>query len=86
MGTSHSVECNKLAKTIWEWCISKSIWISLTHIPGKQNFIADFESRRNKRESEWMLNKSLLSVALESLEFAPEIDLFASRINTKFHI
>ena len=52
MGTSHSDECNKLAKTIWEWCISKSIWISLAHIPGKQNFIADFESRRNQRESE----------------------------------
>ena len=32
MGTSHSDECNKLAKTIWEWCISKSIWISLAHV------------------------------------------------------
>ena len=86
MGTSHSDECNKLAKTIWEWCICNSIWISLAHILGKQNFIADFESRRNQRESEWMLNNSLLSVALESLEFAPEIDLFASRIYTQFHI
>lgn len=85
MGTSHSDECNKLAKTIWEWCISKSIWISLAYIPDKQNFIADFESRRNQRESEWMLNNSLLSVALESLKFAPEIDLFASRINAQFH-
>ena len=85
MGRSHSDECNKLAKTIWEWCISKSIWISLAHILGKQNFIADFESRRNQRESEWMLNNSLLSVALESFEFAPEIDLFASRINAQFH-
>ncbi len=38
MGTSYSEECNKLAKAIWEWCISRSIWISLAHIPpGKQN-------------------------------------------------
>jgi hypothetical protein len=84
MGTSHSEKCNKLAKAIWEWCISRSIWISLAHIPGKLNFVADFESRRNQRESEWMLDKSVLSNALERLEFEPEIDLFASRVNTQF--
>ena len=84
MGTSHSEECNKLAKAIWEWCISKNIWISLAHIPGKQNLVADYESRRNQTESEWMLDSSLLSNALERLEFKPEIDLFASRVNTQF--
>jgi hypothetical protein len=84
MGTSHSEPCNRMAKMIWEWCISKSIWISIAHIPGKQNLVADYESRRNQRESEWMLNKALLSDALGKLNFQPEIDLFASRVNKQF--
>ncbi len=49
MGTSHSEPCKGMAKMIWEWCISKSIWISIAHIPGKQNLVADYESRRNQR-------------------------------------
>ena len=81
MGTSHSVKCNALAKTVWEWCIERQIWISAAHIPGRDNFIADFESRRNERESEWMLDTASLTRALHGLDFVPVIDLFASRIN-----
>ena len=84
MGTSHSEKCNELTKQIWEWCINKHIWISLAHIPGKQNLVADYESRRNQREAEWMLDTSLLADAMHRLEFTPEIDLFATRVNTQF--
>ena len=84
MGTSHSDPCNSLAKEIWEWCIVRKIWLSVAHIPGKQNLIADFESRRNQRESEWKLDKLSLFNALERLDFKPDIDLFASRINHQF--
>ena len=48
MGTSHSEPLNTLVKEIWEWCIQRNLWISVAHIPGKQNLIADFESRRNQ--------------------------------------
>ena len=84
MGTSHSDLCNSIAKEIWEWCIVRKIWLSAAHIPGKQNLIADFESRRNQRESEWKLDKLSLFIALERLDFKPDIDLFASRINHQF--
>ena len=67
MGTSHSDSYNSLAKEIWEWCIARDIWVSVTHIPGKQNLVADFESRRNQREAEWQLNKA----ALEKLMLYP---------------
>ena len=60
MGTSHSDSCNSVAKEIWEWCIDHKIWLSAAHIPGKQNLIADFESRRNQRASEWRLDKAWL--------------------------
>ncbi len=78
MGTSHSDPCNELAKIIWEWCMNRNIWISVAHIPGKSNIVADFESCRNQRESEWMLNKTSLSEALKRLKMSPVIDRFAS--------
>jgi hypothetical protein len=84
MGTSHSDSCNDLAKIIWQWCMKRNIWISVAHIPGKNNIVADFESRRNQRESEWMINKVSLSAALQHLKVSPDIDLFASRINKQF--
>lgn len=81
MGTSHSDSCNSIAKEIWEWCITRDIWLSVAHIPGKHNLIADFDSRRNQRESEWKLDNRALLSALQGLDFTPDIDLFASRIN-----
>ena len=84
MGTSHSDSCNSLAKEIWEWCIARDIWVSIAHIPGKQNLVADFESRRNQREAEWRLGKAALQNALSRLNFQPDIDLSASRINYLF--
>ena len=41
MGTSHSKSCNKLCKTIWQWCMSRKIWLSVAHIPGHDNTSAD---------------------------------------------
>ena len=84
MGTSHSDSCNSLAKEIWEWCIARDIWVSVAHIPGKQNLVADFESRRKQREREWRLNKAALQNVLLRLNFEPDIDLFASHINYLF--
>ncbi|CAB4032873.1 Transposon Ty3-G Gag-Pol poly, partial [Paramuricea clavata] len=84
MGTSHSDICNNMAKQIWEWCIDKNIWLTVAHIPGKQNLVADYESRRHQRESEWMLNKALLSDTLVKLNFSPEIDLFATRCHWSY--
>ena len=84
MGMSHSESCNSMAKIIWEWCMSRSIWISVAHIPGEQNLVADYESRRQERESEWMLRRELLTDALKKFDFSPEIDLFASPVNKQF--
>ena len=84
MGTSHSNKCNSLAKQIWEWCINRAIWLSAAHIPGKHNVIADKESRGELRQSEWMINKEMLKDSLKKLNFKPDIDLFASRINKQY--
>ena len=61
MGTSHS--------ETWEWCIDRAMWLSVAHMQGKQNLMADFES---------------LSYVLGKVNFRHDIDLFASRINYQF--
>ena len=81
MGTSHSPNLNTLVKTIWDWCISNHIWLTVARIPGKENIEADFESRKCRRNTEWSLDKKLFQQACKKLEFIPNIDLFASRIN-----
>ena len=84
MGTSHSSQCNTLGKAIWEWCIQRHIWLSAAHLPGIENTEADFESRKKQSNTEWMLNHKRLHEALLKLNFAPDIDVFASRLNTQF--
>ena len=81
MGTSHSPSLNTLVKTIWDWCIPNRIWLTVARIPGKENVEADFESRKCRRNTEWSLNKKLFRKACKKLDFTPNIDLFASRIN-----
>ena len=84
MGTSHSDPCNRLGKEIWEWCITRNIWISAAHIPGSQNITADLESRKKHSSTEWMIDSTILYEALGKINFRPDIDLFASRLNTQF--
>ena len=81
MGTSHSGHLNKLCKEIWDCCIARNLWISAGHIAGKANVKADLESRQNQTITEWMLNTTLFLQSLKTLQFAPDIDLFASRLN-----
>ena len=74
METSHSDLCNSLAKEIWEWCIVRKIRLRVAHIPAKQAFVGNFESRRNKKEPEWQLDKLSFFDTLERLDFNPDID------------
>lgn len=81
MGSSKSKSCNELAKLIWEYCTKFNIWITCAHIPGSENVIADFESRKTYIDAEWKLNPNIFSKAIEKLQFSPNIDCFATRIN-----
>ena len=84
MGTSHSMECHHEVLKIWEWAIIYKNHLSAAHIPGKLNTVADKESRSNHIDTEWMLQSKFLNLAVERLCFKPEIDLFATNINTQF--
>ena len=41
MGSTKSVECDKIAKEIWDWGISRGLWFTAAHVPGIQNDEAD---------------------------------------------
>lgn len=85
MGGIKSEKCNKLARTIWHWCIGNQIWLTATHIPGKFNTKADHKSRNFNDQLEWQLNKAIFE-QLCSLWPKPEIDLFASHLNTQLPV
>ena len=81
MGGSKSQTCNSLAKQLWAWCIERKIWISVAHLPGIENVIADRKSRIFQDETEWMLDREIFQEL--SSKFQPEIDLFATRLNAQ---
>ena len=81
-GGTRSPPLSQLAKELWTWCMKKSIILEADHIPGKENTVADSESRVPKDRWDWMLNPELFS--LINQRFGPlEVDLFASRISTQ---
>lgn len=59
--------------------------MTLAHVPGVNNAIADRESRLKRREIEWTLNQELFKKGSRSLSVKPEIDLFASRLNHRLN-
>ena len=81
MGGSKSVACNELAKQLWTWCISRQIWVSVAHLRGVENVVADRKSRVFHDETEWMLNREIFHTLCT--EYVPSIDLFASRLNAQ---
>ena len=84
MGSSHNDTCNSIAIEIWEFSICNQIWLTASHLPGSCNVVADRESRTLYKDAEWMLNPDDLASVLKQLQFQPEIDLFASRLNKQF--
>jgi hypothetical protein len=52
-GTSHNDKCNEVVCDIWALCEKHTIWLNTAaYIPGKQNIIADQESRKKNIDTE----------------------------------
>lgn len=76
---------NKIAQEIWKYCERRNIYVFASYINTKQNTIADFESRSLNYEIEYELSPKYLA-KIRSIFKPPEIDLFASKLNTKCKI
>ena len=82
MGGMKSSECNSITKLIWNWAAEVGIWISVAHIPGSDNILADKASRVFHNPTEWSLDNEVYLRVIDRFG-KPEIDLFASRLNYK---
>ena len=73
-GGTHSQPLCNLALTVWDWSLQQGIYLIAEHLPGKQNVIADMESRDR---CDWMLNPNIFN-RIQSQMGPCKIDLFAS--------
>ena len=55
-----SLSCNQITRELWVWCANHGISLSAAHIPGKENVLADKESREKHLDTGWKLNPELL--------------------------
>lgn len=85
MGGVRFPHLNNLARSIWEWCEKRKIWLFASYIPSKENVEADAASRNKNIDTEWELAPKAFKQI--SKKFGPfSIDLFASAGNTKCSI
>jgi hypothetical protein len=81
-GGCHSSDLLFVAKRLWKWCEKHNHTVFATHIPGVDNVVADFESRRDVDISDWSLSESIFkSIIVRFGE--PEIDMFATKQSKK---
>lgn len=82
MGGVQYPHLNKLARSIWQWCEQRNIWIVASYINTSLNTQADTESRRLTPQTEYELSNIVFQDICTHLS-VPKIDIFASRTNTK---
>lgn len=83
-GGTTSPDLTLLAKDMWVWAAERNITLLATHRPGHLNSEADFESRSvdHREFYEFSLDPAV-AVQLFNSWGKPDIDLFASRLNSK---
>ena len=82
MGSIQYPNLTQLSRKIWQWCEKRGIWIHASYLKSKENVEADEQSRGMPRETEWELADWAFQKIIENIGII-EIDLFASRTNTK---
>ena len=82
MGGVRSQQCNEVAQDIWAWAEDNGMWLTIAHIPGVENVVADYKSRHFSDNVEWALSAALFQKICDNFG-VPEVDLFASRLNNK---
>ena len=80
MGTSHNALLNSFTKDIWLWAKQRNNWLVPVYIPSRDN-PADLPSRKIYVDAEWQLTPGLFRCACHTLQYQPDVDLFASHLN-----
>ena len=84
-GSVRSAPCDRMARHIWNFAQSRNIWLSSAHCPGNKNIEADQASRIFSDGSEWALSIDTFQSICKKVGIRPDVDMFASRLNTKLN-
>ncbi|XP_074115774.1 uncharacterized protein LOC141538290 [Cotesia typhae] len=82
MGGVRYSALHELACELWNWCEVRRLWVYASYIPSEENVEADYSSRIDNSDTEWELANYAFEMITKKFGNL-EIDLFASRINTK---
>lgn len=82
MGGIQYPHLNDISRRIWQWCEVRSLHVFASYISSKDNYVADYESRRIHADVEWEISDYAYNLICQKFGY-PEIDLFASRLNNK---
>ena len=83
MGGVTSELHTKIVRDLWQEATDRNIWLSISYLPGIQNFATDFVLRVLSDRTEWELNAAIFRKICHNLAVNPSINLFASRLNHK---
>ena len=79
LGGTHSQPLCQLAMTVWEWYLQRNVFLVAEHLPGKDNIVANRESRLTRDSCAWMLNPQVFQRIQQQM--GPlQTDLFAFRL------
>ena len=80
-GGTHSISLFRLVRSLLLFCRDHQIHLSVRHLPGRLNALADSLSRRGRLlPTEWSLNQETANLIFLTLG-TPLVDLFATRFN-----
>ncbi|KAJ8913785.1 hypothetical protein NQ315_002691 [Exocentrus adspersus] len=82
MGGVKYEHLNRITNMIWDWCENRNIMLFASYINTRDNIEADKESRSMNIETEFELNSLAFNEIVDTFGL-PQIDLFASNLNTK---
>ena len=79
-GDLKNEERNQWSRAIWDFARARNIWLTIQHIPGVENVIADEESRYFRDSAEWGITQQVREYIFNRWRW-PDIDLFATSSN-----
>lgn len=82
MGGVQYPHLTQISRSLWQWCEQRQIFVYASYIASRDNTTADAESRKNHPDIEFSLSTQAFNRIIEKFG-QPDIDLFASRLNTK---
>ena len=68
MGGTHPPSCNQITRDVLIWCKQRNLKITIPHLPGCLNEVADKASREFKDDVEWVIDHGVFDMSIKNEE------------------